>query len=90
MFKTGVKARKTQNVADFVDLYQQQSDVCMLRMFESFMESAPQLVLQLYIMLSDYDYSIWTGEQCYEKLGTILMQINQLLKKRDLSGIAVH
>lgn len=62
MFKTGVKARKTEELADFDDLYHQQSDVCMLRMFESFMESAPQLVLQLYIMMSYHDYSAWTCE----------------------------
>nr|XP_045616315.1 uncharacterized protein LOC123769273 [Procambarus clarkii] len=63
MFKTGLrlKARKTLARTDFDELYRQQSDVCMLRMFESFMESAPQLILQLYIMMSYNDYSIWTG-----------------------------
>ena len=62
MFKTGVKARHTQDLADYDDLYRQQSDVCMLRMFESFMESAPQLVLQLYIMMSCLEYTAWTGK----------------------------
>lgn len=61
MFRMGLKARKSGDLDDFDELYHQQSDVCMLRMFESFLESAPQLVLQVYIMLSDQDYSTWTG-----------------------------
>ncbi|XP_053631187.2 uncharacterized protein [Cherax quadricarinatus] len=61
MFETGLKARRTQEMAVFDDLFRQQSDVCMLRMFESFMESAPQLVLQLYIMMCYSDYSVWTA-----------------------------
>ena len=62
MFQMGLKARRSESLDDFDELYHQQSDVCMLRMFESFLESAPQLVLQVYIMLSDHDYSAWTGE----------------------------
>lgn len=62
MFQMGLKARRSGIIDDFDQLYHQQSDVCMLRMFESFLESAPQLVLQLYIMLSDSDYRTWTGE----------------------------
>ena len=61
MFGMGLKARRSGSLEDFDELYHQQSDVCMLRMFESFLESAPQLVLQLYIMLSDREYSTWTG-----------------------------
>lgn len=61
MFQMGLKARRSEDLEDFDKLYHQQSDVCMLRMFESFLESAPQLVLQVYIMLSDRDYSAWTA-----------------------------
>ena len=32
-------------------MYAELSDVSMLRLFECFLESAPQLVLQLYIMI---------------------------------------
>ena len=51
---------------DYQRFYQQQSDVCMLRLFDSFTESAPQLVFHLYVMLqrrSDWsDVTIsWTG-----------------------------
>jgi len=34
----------------------------MLHLFESFMESAPQLVLQLYIMVTLETWQSWTGE----------------------------
>nr|CAD7397477.1 unnamed protein product [Timema poppensis] len=60
--KTGFEARTTRDPTDFQRLYHQQSDICMLHLFESFMESAPQLVLQLYIMVSLEDWQSWTGE----------------------------
>ncbi|ROT72519.1 XK-related protein 6 [Penaeus vannamei] len=61
LFKSGIRAQRTKDTEDFRDMYRQQSDVCMLRLFESFLESAPQLVLQLYIMMSHHDYSAWTA-----------------------------
>ncbi|XP_047493660.1 uncharacterized protein LOC125042208 [Penaeus chinensis] len=61
LFKSGIRAQKTKDTEDFRYMYRQQSDVCMLRLFESFLESAPQLVLQLYIMMSHHDYSAWTA-----------------------------
>ncbi|XP_064486265.1 XK-related protein 7-like [Ornithodoros turicata] len=59
--KTGLRAQRSKNAEDFQDLYQQQSDLCMLRLFDSFLESAPQLVLQLYIMVSYESWNILTG-----------------------------
>ena len=44
-------------------LYHYQSDVCLLRLFESFLESAPQLLLQLYIMHELGSWHPWTGMQ---------------------------
>ena len=41
--------------------YYQQNDVSMLRLFEAFLESAPQLTLQLYIMVATHDSSWLTG-----------------------------
>ncbi|XP_067141379.1 uncharacterized protein [Centruroides vittatus] len=60
LLRCGLKAQKTQNLGDFQHFYEAQSDVCMLRLFESFMESAPQLVLQLYIMFSTEKWNMWT------------------------------
>lgn len=57
----GLKIREDRAFINLRNFNQQQSDVCMLRLFESFMESAPQLVLQLYIMVSTDEWNPWTG-----------------------------
>ncbi|KAG8184647.1 hypothetical protein JTE90_022695 [Oedothorax gibbosus] len=57
----GLKARKSKSAVDLEKFNHQQSDICMLRLFESFTESAPQLVLQLYIMVSTDEWNPWTG-----------------------------
>jgi len=54
----GLEARGTDDVLDYQRYYQQWSDICMLRLFDSFMESAPQLVFQLYVMVDKSD--TWT------------------------------
>ncbi|KAJ1524453.1 hypothetical protein ONE63_010950 [Megalurothrips usitatus] len=59
--QTGLEARRSGDVADFQSLFHQQSDISMLQLFESFMKSAPQLVLQLYIMIQVRDWGPWTG-----------------------------
>ncbi len=47
----GLLAMKTNEEIDYRRFYQQQSDVCLLRLFDSFLESAPQLVFHLYVMM---------------------------------------
>ncbi|KAG7205241.1 hypothetical protein KM043_018321 [Ampulex compressa] len=42
-------------------VYRQQSDICMLHLFESFMGAAPQLILQLYVMAVLHQASLWTS-----------------------------
>ncbi|XP_033097953.1 uncharacterized protein LOC117101940 [Anneissia japonica] len=61
VFQTGLEARRSHDASDFELLCHQQSDVSMLRLFESFMESAPQIVLQLYIMVATNDENYFTG-----------------------------
>ncbi|XP_038057481.1 uncharacterized protein LOC119729052 [Patiria miniata] len=61
VFETGLEARRSRDPLDFERLHHQQSDVCMLRLFESFLESAPQVVLQLYIMVATNDENLFTG-----------------------------
>lgn len=61
----GLEAMKTGDPVDYQRFYQQQSDVCMLRLFDSFGESAPQLVFHLYVMIVKSHWSVeqaaWTG-----------------------------
>lgn len=59
--QTGLEARRSGDVANFQSLFHQQSDISMLQLFESFMKSAPQLVLQVYIMIQVHDWGPWTG-----------------------------
>lgn len=42
-------------------LHHQQNDLCLLQLFESFLKSAPQLVLQLYIVHELQSLHFWTG-----------------------------
>ena len=45
---------------DYQRFYQQQSDVCMLRLFDSFGESAPQLIFYLYVIIgSDFVFKFF-------------------------------
>ncbi|XP_053997626.1 uncharacterized protein LOC128886610 isoform X1 [Hylaeus anthracinus] len=42
-------------------VYRQESDICMLHLFESFMGAAPQLILQLYVMAVLRRTPLWTS-----------------------------
>ena len=53
VLRTGLEARQSGDVVDYQRYYQQWSDICMLRLFDSFMESGPQLVFQLWLLLAD-------------------------------------
>lgn len=64
----GLRFRKTQDQAEKKKIYMkmiyEDADATMLRLFESFMESAPQLMLQVYIITKNYpfdDYEYWTA-----------------------------
>jgi len=43
-------------------VYRQESDICMLHLFESFMGAAPQLILQLYIIAILNYAPLWTSK----------------------------
>eukprot|EP00095_Tigriopus_kingsejongensis_P012314 maker-scaffold284_size223161-snap-gene-1.25 protein:Tk12314 transcript:maker-scaffold284_size223161-snap-gene-1.25-mRNA-1 annotation:"xk-related protein 6" len=61
----GLEAMRSGEDIDYERYYRQQSDVCMLRLFDSFLESAPQLVFHLYVMFVKSNWpahqAIWTG-----------------------------
>ncbi|GFO37106.1 Xk-related protein [Plakobranchus ocellatus] len=50
VIKFGIKSHQTHKAAVTQRALRSQSDVSILRLFEAFLESAPQLVLQLYII----------------------------------------
>ncbi|KAI1889076.1 hypothetical protein AGOR_G00175330 [Albula goreensis] len=58
LLKKGVKAIKSNNSPDHREVFAMGTDLSMLRLFESFLESAPQLLLQLYIILNYNQTSI--------------------------------
>jgi len=64
----GFNARKSKKIDDYQALYIEMSDVGMLRVFESLLESAPQLVLQTYLMLLTEDNYILTGISAFSSL----------------------
>ena len=65
VLKLGLEARQTDDPVDYRRYYQQWSDICMLRLFDSFMESGPQLVFQLVVIITKSDWTTfnvtWTG-----------------------------
>ena len=65
VLRLGLEARQTDDPVDYQRYYQQWSDICMLRLFDSFMESAPQLVFQLVVIITKSDWTTfnvtWTG-----------------------------
>ena len=64
----GLRFRETKDPSEKKKIYMlmifEDADATMLRLFESFMESAPQLMLQVYIITKNYpfdDYEYWTA-----------------------------
>lgn len=65
----GLRFRETEDIEEkkrvYMKMIYEDADATMLRLFESFMESAPQLMLQMYIITKNYpfdDYEYWTGK----------------------------
>ena len=50
---TDTISRLTLHFARYTLMVYEDADATLLRLYESFMESAPQLVLQIYILLKD-------------------------------------
>ncbi len=62
VLQIGCRARASCRGDLVQEFYFRQNDACMLRLFEAFLESAPQLTLQLYIMVATCDAESITGE----------------------------
>lgn len=67
----GIEARKTNDQEKLQTYFYQQNDVCMLRLFEAFLESAPQLTLQLYIIVATKDAGWLTSKKLNFSVQTI-------------------
>lgn len=65
----GLKFRETKDLDEkrriYMKMIYEDADATLLRLFESFMESAPQLMLQMYIITKNYpfdDWEYWTSK----------------------------
>jgi len=65
----GLKFRETVDLNEkrkiYMKMIYEDADATLLRLFESFMESAPQLMLQMYIIAKNYpfdEYEYWTSK----------------------------
>ncbi|XP_076168976.1 uncharacterized protein LOC143147540 isoform X2 [Ptiloglossa arizonensis] len=61
LYATIYSLRSKRFVKDKNWVYRQESDICMLHLFESFMGAAPQLILQLYVMAVLRRTPLWTS-----------------------------
>ncbi|XP_076223600.1 uncharacterized protein LOC116428236 isoform X1 [Nomia melanderi] len=61
LYATIYSLRSKRFVKDKNWVYRQESDICMLHLFESFMGAAPQLILQLYVMAVLRHTPLWTS-----------------------------
>ena len=57
------EVRQQKEDGDYARYYQQWSDVCMLRLFSTFMQSAPQLVFQLYALIQQQQQRLSPGAE---------------------------
>ncbi len=62
MLVAAFEARSSRRADVVSSCYHQQNDVSLLRLFEAFLESAPQLTLQAYIIVATQDALQLTSE----------------------------
>ena len=77
---------RTGHSDDYVQFLRQQSDVAMLRLFDSFTESAPQLVFHLFVMVDKEDEWAWT-QATWTALSAITSMVNKIFMSPSQSLI---
>lgn len=76
VLKTGWRAlKKNASIHDFVAFLGDWRDISMLRLLQAFLQSAPQLVLQLYILLQRYPFDWRTDWLIAATAGTSLLSM---------------
>ncbi|XP_067679346.1 uncharacterized protein [Haliotis asinina] len=100
VIRLALKARSTRSFNDIDRVYREQNDVCILRLMESFMEAAPQLCLQLYVILLTNNITILTGISVCSSLISLAWALTAYadglrlayrdLYRRNWFGLAVH
>ncbi|KAK8779223.1 hypothetical protein V5799_019435, partial [Amblyomma americanum] len=58
-YRAGRKAKKSGIQEDFLEWRQCTSDACLLGLYTSFLKSAPQAVLQIYVLLEHQEWTFW-------------------------------
>ncbi|KAL3868628.1 hypothetical protein ACJMK2_041419 [Sinanodonta woodiana] len=61
LLRLGLKARHSSDESISEAAFREMNDICILRLFETFLESTPQLVLQLYIILKFQQFGVIIG-----------------------------
>ena len=74
VLKLGIKSRRTKSPDDLEAVYCANNDVCLLRLFESFLESAPQLLLQLYVIITFHHFDWLIGKVKFAEKQTRVFQ----------------
>ncbi|KAG9347946.1 hypothetical protein JZ751_003963 [Albula glossodonta] len=84
LLKKGVKAIKSNYSPDHREVFAMGTDLSMLRLFESFLESAPQLLLQLYIILNYKQTSITQCESTQPSVAAYVCILNPIINTPSL------
>lgn len=61
--KAATRNDKAQQIKYYTYMINEDADSTLLRLFEAFMESAPQVTLQLYILIYHYHYRLSSDEE---------------------------
>lgn len=84
VLKLGIKSRRTKSPDDLEAVYCANNDVCLLRLFESFLESAPQLLLQLYVIITFHHFDWLIGKVKFAGKQTRVFQYFIIYQCRDM------
>ncbi|XP_011168994.3 uncharacterized protein LOC105202265 isoform X3 [Solenopsis invicta] len=77
---TAVHSLRNKSFKDKNWVYRQESDICMLHLFESFMGAAPQLILQLYIITILNHAPLWTSASVITSFCSLIWAVSTYVR----------